>query len=88
METAGLEIIELKPLGGLWSSFAARFFYFFLQSVRCKGMSTKEVRRSLFFYILYPLMVFYSILSIAICLFLSLGDLQEEPNSHLVVVRK
>lgn len=83
-----LKIIELKPLGGIWSSMASHLFYFFFQSMRFFGMSPRECQRNIFFYILYPLMFLYALINIPICLFLSLGDLTEEPNNHLVVVRK
>ena len=88
MEKAGLKIVEIKPLGGIWSSSASHFFYFFLQSIRFPGMSTKENKRNLLFYVLYPLMVLYAVISIPICLLFNLGDLTEEPNNHLVIVQK
>ena len=88
MEKAGLEIVEIKPLGGIWSSMASHFFYFFLQSSRFPGMSTKENKRNFLFYAFYPLMVIYAIVSIPVCLLFNLGDLTEEPNNHLVIVQK
>ena len=88
MERAGLEIVELKPLGGLWSSMASHLVYFFLQSIRFKGMSTEECKRNVLFYLLYPVMIIYAVINIPICMLLSLGDLTEEPNNHLVVVKK
>ena len=88
MERTGLEIVELEPLGGTWSSMASRLFYFFLQSARVEGFSTPECRRNAWFYLLFPLMVLYALVSIPICLLFGLGDLAEEPNNHLVVVRK
>lgn len=88
MERAGLNIVEIKPLGGIWSSMASHFFYFFLQSIRFSGMSTKGNKRNFLFYILYPLMVLYAVMSIPICLLFNLGDLTEEPNNHLVIVQK
>lgn len=88
MEKANLKILQIKPLGGIWSSMASHLFYFFLQSVRFKGMSVKESQRNIFFYLLYPVMILYAVVSIPICLFLSLGDLTEEANNHLVIVQK
>lgn len=88
MATAGLRIIELEPLGGFWSSLAARFFHFFLQSFKYGYMSTADNRRNVFFYIFYPVMFLYALLSIPLNLMLSFGDLREEPNSHLVVAEK
>ena len=88
MKRANLEIIELKPLGGIWTSMASHLVYFFLQSFRFKGMSSRECKRSAFFYLLYPVMALYAIINIPICMLLSLGDLSEEPNNHLVIVKK
>lgn len=88
MKKVNLEIIELKPLGGCWSTIASRLLYFFPQSVKSKGLSTKACRRNFFFYMLYPFMALYAVVSIPICMIFSLGDLTEEPNNHFVLVRK
>ena len=88
MKKANLEIIELKSLGGFWSTIASRLLYFFLQSIKCKGFSAEECKRNLLFYILYPFMVLYAIINIPLCLILSRGDLTEEPNNHYVLVKK
>jgi SAM-dependent methyltransferase len=88
MEEAGLDILELKPLGGVWSSMASHLVYFFLQSIRYKGFSSPECKRNAFFYLLYPFMIIFIVINTPICMLLSLGDLTEEPNNHLVVVRK
>jgi len=88
MKDEGLKIVELKPLGGLWQTIAARFFYFFLKSFRVPGMSTKQnIRKPLFFF-LFPLGAIFALASIPITLLLSLGDLTEDPNDHLVVIKK
>lgn len=85
---SGLEIVEQIPLGGRWSSTASHMFYFVWQTWERRLKSpTGEPRRPLFF-VLYPLMVLYAIINLPICLFLSLGDLSEEANNHLVVARK
>ena len=85
---AGLEIDELRPLGGFWSTIASRLVYFFFHSARVEGMSVPEYRRNAFFFVLWPLMALYALASIPVCLLFSLGDLSEEPNNHLVVARK
>lgn len=88
IEKADMDLVELEPLGGFWSSVASRLFHFFFQSVRYPSMSSDECKRNLLFYILYPFMVLFAIVSIPICLILSMGDLTEEPNNHLVVAKK
>jgi hypothetical protein len=55
------------------------------RSARC---SLHSARRPLLFYLLLPFMVAYARVSIPIGLVLSLGDMVEEPNNHLVVARK
>ena len=88
MGRAGLEIIELQPLGGVWSSMASHLLYFFFQAARAEGMSDSAIHRRRAFWLLLPLQLIYALISIPICMFLSLADLAEEPNNHLVVARK
>ena len=85
---ADLELVQHLPLGGVWSSMASHQFYFFLQAMRVKGMSDPAIRRSALFWLLLPFMVLWALVSLPVCLFLSLGDLAEEPNNHLVVARR
>ncbi|HMP71848.1 MAG TPA: methyltransferase domain-containing protein [Kiritimatiellia bacterium] len=84
----GLKKIMLKPLGGVWSSMASHLVYFVMQSLRVRGMSTPEIRRNVFFYLLYPFMLLFAAAAFPVCMLLSLGDLAEEANNHLVVARK
>jgi len=84
----GLQRVELRPLGGIWSSAASHLVYFFLQAARVGGMTSPECRRNALFYVLFPFMALYAIVNIPLCLILALGDLTEEPNNHLVVARK
>lgn len=88
MDKYGLEIIELKPLGGLWQTIASRLAHFFLKSARVAGMSTNKNHRNIIFYLLFPLAFLYALINIPLTLVLSLGDLTEDPNDHLVVVKK
>jgi SAM-dependent methyltransferase len=88
MERGGLELVLHRPLGGFWSSMASRLVYFFLIAARVKGMSDPAIRRSPLYYVLFPFMVVWALVAIPVCLFLALGDLEEEPNNHLVVARR
>lgn len=88
LERAGLELVRHAPLGGVWSSMASHALYFFLQAARVKGMSDPAIRRGALFYCLLPLQVVWACVTLPVCLFLSLGDLAEEPNNHLVVARR
>lgn len=88
MDRAGLDVVELVPLGGVWSSMASHLLFFFLQSARYEGMSDARIRRNAAFYVLWPLMAVFAIVSLPLCLLFALGDLAEEPNNHLVVARR
>lgn len=84
----GLRIVELKPLGGRWSSIASNCLYFLLQVFGVKGMVIPGLSRSPLFYLLLPVQLLVAIILIPLCLLLSLGDLPEEPNNHLAVYYK
>ncbi len=88
LSRAGLEPLEHHRLGGFWSSMASHLGYLPLQALRFPGMSDPDVRRGRLFWLLLPVMVLWAALSLPVCLLLSLGDLHEEPNNHLVVARK
>ena len=88
LQRAGLRVVEIKPLGGFWSSMASHLVYFFLQSIRSPGKSSRECSRNGFFYLFYPLMVLFSLFAVPVCLLFSIGDLTEEPNNHLVIAEK
>ena len=88
MEAANLKIVELRPLGGLWATTASHLVLFFFKLLKLPYFSTKEDKRNVLFYLLLPLMVVYTIISIPVCLIFSLGDLVEDPNNWLVVVEK
>lgn len=87
MERAGLTIVDLQPLGGLWSTIASHLVYFFPKSMGVQGFVT-GLPRSAGFFLLLPFMVLYALICLPLCLLLSLGDLPEEANNHLVVVLK
>lgn len=88
MQRAGLEIVELTPLGGVWSSASSHALFFFLQAFRMEGMTDRRIRRPVLFYPLFPFQAVWALVTIPVGLFLGLGDLAEEPNNHLVVVRR
>ncbi len=87
-ERTGLEVVSLEAMGGAFSTIASRLFYFFLQAFRADGYVYPEGRRPVLFYPLLPLMLLYAAVNIPACMLLSLGDLDEEPNNHLAVLRK
>ncbi len=88
MADSGFDILLLEPLGGYWSTLASRLFYFFLQGFGHPAMTVPGTKRPFMFYLLFPLMIVTVIVCVPLFLLLSLGDLVEEPNNHLVVARK
>lgn len=88
MGRAGLEMVEHVPVGGRWGSTASHMFYFIFHTWQRRLKSPTGEPRRVVFYLLYPLMVLYALVSLPICLFLSLGDLAEEANNHLLLVKK
>ena len=68
--------------------YSAVMFFFFFHSMRVKGFSDKANKRNILFYLLFPFMVLYALIAIPITLLFSLGDLNEEPNNHLVLATK
>ncbi|MFH1759658.1 MAG: class I SAM-dependent methyltransferase [bacterium] len=85
-----LEIIEYHALGGFWTSMASHLFYFILKALRAKGYvyETNDAARSPLFYILLPFMILFVFLSIPLCLLFGLADFKEDPNNHILVVKK
>lgn len=83
-----LSIEFLKPLGGAFSTLASRLFYFFFQAAGVKTFTVEGIKRPKMFYLLLPLMITAALFIIPLFLIFSLGDLEEEPNNHLVVARK
>lgn len=88
MKESKLEIVKLEALGGFWTSLASNLVYFFVQSLKVSGYSASEHKRNLIFYLLFPFMCLYALISVPICMIFGLGDLSEEPNNHLVIVKK
>lgn len=88
MPQCGFSIERYAALGGLWTTIASRMLFFFFQAVRVPDRTDPAIKRSVLFYLLFPFMVIYACLSIPLLMLLGLGDLEEEANNHLVVVRK
>lgn len=85
---AQVTVLELHALGGWWSSIASKSFYFFYTGLRRHGNTDPEIKRNFFFYLLFPLMAIYAVVTLPICLFLGIGDLEEDPNNHLLIITK
>ena len=88
MPKAGMTIVEHKALGGFWTTTASHMVYFYFKAVRAEGYSSSFYKRKLLFYPLLPLMFVFALMVLIFSLIFSLADLTEDPNNHLVVVRK
>lgn len=88
MKRADFEIVDLRPIGGLWTTLAAHMLYFFLKVVRSPEYVVPEYTRNVFFYALLPLTVPVAFMLIPLFLLFALGDLKEEASNHLAVVRR
>jgi len=89
LKSTRLKMVEYHALGGSWRTILFRHVCILLQASRIPGYSCKKTNtRNLAFYVLFPLMVAYIVISMPLLMLFSLGDLIEEPNNHLVVVRK
>ena len=85
---SNVQIVELIPLGGMFSTMASHMVYFYFQALRCSGYSSTLYKRNIFFYLLLPFMLVYVLINIPLCLLFSLGDLSENANNHLCIVKK
>lgn len=83
-----MEVVETYFMGGTWTTITYKMLYAHLQALRVNGWSSSEYKRNFAFYLLYPLMVLYTALSLPILAVLRLGDLKEDANNHLVVAKK
>lgn len=88
LASSALEVVDLRPLGGLWTTTASHLLYLFAHALRLPGYSTSEDRRGVLFYVLLPLMAVAAIAGVAVSLLFSLGDLTESATDHLVIARR
>lgn len=87
-QRSDMEVVELMPLGGMWSTIASQLFSLVFQIANARGMRVREYKRNFFFYLFLPFMLIYVLINIPVLMLFSLGDLQEGSNNHLFVVRK
>ena len=88
-ENLGAEVVTWTPLGGAWRTIASRIFLLFWPVLGLH--ETRDpllARRSWSFWALLPLHVVASVIIFPTAMLLSLGDVKEEANNHLFVLRK
>jgi SAM-dependent methyltransferase len=83
------KIIDYIPLGGAWRTIASRLFLMFWPVVgHPYYLDPKFKKRGVFFWILFPIQLLVAVLFFLISLFLSISDIKEEANNHLIVAIK
>jgi SAM-dependent methyltransferase len=83
------KIIHYIPLGGAWRTIASRLFLMFWPVMRHPYyLDTKFEKRGVLFWILFPIQLLVGALFFAVSLILSISDIKEEANNHLIVAVK
>ena len=83
------KIIDYIPLGGAWRTIASRLFLMFWPVFgHPYYLDPKFKKRGVFFWILFPIQLLVGVLFFLISLFLSISDVKEEANNHLIVAIK
>jgi SAM-dependent methyltransferase len=83
-----LEVIEYHAMGGAWSTIASRLVLQYPAAFRVDGYAHPDVRRGWRFWALFPLGLVVSAVTFPFAMLLSTGDLEEEANNHVMVLRK
>jgi SAM-dependent methyltransferase len=84
----GAEMVEYHSMGGAWSTIASRLLLQYPGALGVKGYQHPGTRRPLKFWLLFPLGIAVSAMVFPLAMLLSLGDMPEEANNHLAVLRK
>jgi SAM-dependent methyltransferase len=84
----GAEVVEYHALGGAWSTIASRLVLQYPTAFGVSGYAYRDARRGWRFWALFPLGVVVTVVTFPFAMLLSAGDLEEEANNHLMVLRK
>ena len=85
----GAEVVLWRPLGGAWRTIASRLFLMFWPLFDLHETRDPLLRRRPWpYWLLFPFQVIAAAIFFPISLLLSLSDIAEEANNHLVVLRK
>jgi SAM-dependent methyltransferase len=83
------KIIHYIPLGGAWRTIASRLFLMFWPVMRHPYyLDTKFKKRGVLFWILFPIQLLVGALFFVASLILSISDIKEEANNHLIAAVK
>jgi SAM-dependent methyltransferase len=84
----GAEVVEYHALGGAWSTIASRVLLQYPGALGVEGYHHPGVRRGWRFWALFPVGVIVSAIVFPLSMLMSLGDMKEEANNHVMVLRK
>ena len=85
----GAEVVEYHAMGGAWSTTASRLLLQYPAALGIEGYrDPRRARRGWRFWALFPFGMLASAVMFPVAMVLSLGDLDEEANNHLVVLRR
>ncbi len=87
-ERTGGDVVEYRPMGGAWSSVASRLLLQYPGQLGVSGYREPRARRGWRFWALFPVGLATSAITFPLAMLLSLGDMEEEANNHLMVLRK
>jgi SAM-dependent methyltransferase len=87
-ERLDAEVVEYHAMGGAWSTIASRLVLQYPAALRVDGYAHPDVRRGWKFWALFPLGLLVSAVTFPFAMLLSTGDLEEEANNHVMVLRK
>jgi SAM-dependent methyltransferase len=83
------KIVNYIPLGGAWRTIASRLFLMFWPVMgHPYYLDDKFKKRGILFWILFPIQLLVAILFFVVSLILSISDIKEEANNHLIVAVK
>ena len=89
LDENNFEVINHYYLGGAWRTIASRLFLMFWPVFGHKYYFDPELgNRGIKFWLSVPFQVIVAILIFPVALFLSIFDIKEEANNHLVIARK
>jgi len=83
------KITDYIPLGGAWRTIASRLFLMFWPVMgHPYYLDPKFKKRGVLFWILFPIQLSVVVLFFVVSLILSISDIKEEANNHLIVAVK
>jgi SAM-dependent methyltransferase len=83
------KVINYIPLGGAWRTIASRLFLMYWPVMgHTYYQDPKFKRRGFLFWILFPIQLLFTALFFVVSLILSISDVKEEANNHLIVAIK